>query len=299
MWGGTLAVRGLSKGLSIDRLKSLALYPLPHHAISRLVHRATRWRLPLWKRALIGAVTRLYRADLAEASKPDPSAYEHFNAFFTRSLAPGARPLPEDPLAVACPADGTLSEAGPLAGDRILQAKGQPYSLTALLGGDEALARRFHGGGFLTVYLAPRDYHRVHMPFAGELRRMVHVPGRLFSVAPYTVRSVPGLFARNERVITVFETGAGPMAVILVGAICVASIETVWAGEVTPPRAATVTGVDYRDPALRYERGAEMGRFNMGSTVVVLFAPGEVQWDERLTAGMHLRMGQAVGLVTP
>lgn len=278
-----------------DRVKSLLLYPLPHHWISRVVHRATRWRLRPWKNLLIRTIQRCYDVDLSDARERDPKAYEHFNAFFTRTLAPDARPLPEDPQAIACPADGTVSEVGSLAGERILQAKGHHFSASALLGGDDELAERFRGGSFLTVYLSPRDYHRVHMPLAGELRRMIHVPGRLFSVAPHTVRAVPDLFARNERVVSVFDTAIGPMAVVLVGAICVASIETVWAGEVTPPQADRVMSLDYRDPNLRFDRGSEMGRFNMGSTVIVLFAPGQVEWDEAITTGDKVRMGQAVG----
>ncbi len=280
-----------------DRAKSLLLYPLPHHRISGIVHRATRWRLRPWKNLLIRAVSRRYGVDLSDARERNPAAYEHFNAFFTRELAADARPLPTDAQAIACPADGTVNEAGALVGERTLQAKGHRFSATTLLGGGETLAERFRGGRFLTVYLSARDYHRVHMPLTGELRRMIHVPGRLFSVAPHTVRAVPDLFARNGRVVDVFATAAGPMAVILVGAICVASIETVWAGEVVPPRADRVTGLDYRDPGLRFNRGSEIGRFNIGSTVIVLFGPGRVEWDESVIAGGSVRMGQPVGLI--
>jgi phosphatidylserine decarboxylase len=278
-----------------DRVKSLLLYPLPHHGVSGIVHRATRWRLRPWKNWLIRTISRRYGVDLADARERNPGAYEHFNAFFTRELAHGARPLPAEPRAIACPADGTVSELGALDGGHILQAKGHRYTASALLGGDEALAARFQGGHFLTVYLSPRDYHRVHMPLGGRLRRMIHVPGRLFSVAPHTVRAVPGLFARNERVVTLFDTDAGPMALVLVGAICVASIETVWAGEVVPPRARRVTRTDYDDPTLRFIRGSEIGRFNMGSTVIVLFPRGKVDWSSALRAGDEVRMGQAVG----
>lgn len=278
-----------------DRLKSLVLYGLPHHAISRLVHRATRWRFAPWKRLLIAVMSRVYRIDLDEAQRRHPEDYEHFNDFFTRALARHARPLPEEADAVACPADGTVSEIGTLVGGRILQVKGHRFSATELLGGDDIVAERFTGGHFATVYLAPGDYHRVHMPVTGDLRGMIHVPGRLFSVAPFTVRSVPDLFARNERVVSLFATELGPMAVVLVGAICVASIETVWAGEVTPPSATAVKRFDYRDRKLRLQRGDEMGRFNMGSTVILLFPPGRVSWREALVSGARVRMGETLG----
>lgn len=278
-----------------DWLKTLPLYPLPQHAISRIVLRATRARNRYWKNALIHGFVRTYQVDLEEASETDATAYPDFNSFFTRALRPGTRPLPEDTATITCPADGTISEIGRLDGASLLQAKGRRFSVSALLGGDAELAARFHGGHFVTVYLSPRDYHRVHMPACGELRSMIHVPGRLFSVAPHTVRTVARLFSRNERVVSLFDTEHGPLAVVLVGAICVASIETVWAGVVTPPRGRRLQRWDYPPHRHRLARGAELGRFNMGSTVIVLFGPGQIAWQEDLQAGQSVRMGQALG----
>ncbi len=288
--------RGADAARLSDWLKSLALYPLPHHAISRVVHAAVRWRLPWWKNALIGAFSRAFRVDLSDAAEPDPYRYDSFNQFFTRALKPGARPLPADPQAIASPADGTISALGPIDGDRLLQAKGRYFTVAELLGGDEELARRFHGGRFLTVYLSPRDYHRVHMPVSGRLERMIHIPGRLFSVASHTVRTIPRLFARNERVAAVFESERGPLAVVLVGAINVGSVEVVWSGEVTPPAGRSVRTWSYTGPdAIALERGAELGRFNMGSTVIVLFGPDQIEWDATLASEQKVRMGQQLG----
>lgn len=282
-----------------DWLKTLPLYPLPQHAISRIVLQVTRARNRRWKNALIRWFVRTYRVDLEEASEPDPTAYPDFNSFFTRGLRPEARPLPDDNASIICPADGAISEIGRLDGLYLLQAKGRRFSVGELLGGDAELAARFQGGQFVTVYLSPRDYHRVHMPAAGTLRCMTHVPGRLFSVAPHTVRTIPRLFSRNERVATVFETEHGPLAVILVGAICVASIETVWAGVVTPPRGRRLRCWRYPPQQHRLARGEELGRFNMGSTVIVLFGPGQMRWCEDLTAEQPVRMGQALGRFLP
>ncbi|MCO6440449.1 MAG: phosphatidylserine decarboxylase [Nitrococcus mobilis] len=281
-----------------DWLKTLPLYPLPQHAISRLVLHATRARNNRWKNALIRWFVRAYQVDLGEASEPNATAYPDFNSFFTRALRSDARPLPKDPATLICPADGTISEIGRIDGVHLLQAKGRRFSVGELLGGDDGddqLTARFHGGHFVTVYLSPRDYHRVHMPAAGELRTMIHVPGRLFSVAPHTVRTIPRLFSRNERVISLFDTAHGPLAVILVGAICVASIETVWAGVVTPPRGRRLRRWHYPPPRYRLARGEELGRFNMGSTVIVLFGPDQVSWREELAVAQPVRMGQALG----
>lgn len=280
----------------LDRLKSLLLYPLPHHAISRVVLGLTRWRWRPWKNGLIRLFVRVFRVDLGEAAEPDVRVHPHFNAFFTRALAPGARPLPEDERVVVSPADGTVSCLGTITRNRLIQAKGQDYRVTELLG-DETLATPFHNGAFATVYLSPRDYHRVHMPWGGRLRHMAHVPGRLFSVAPHTVRAVPRLFARNERVVTLFDTDRGPMAVVLVGAICVASIEVVWHGVVTPPTRRTVRHWPYGEEASWYDRGAEIARFNMGSTAIVLFGEGVVDWRAELGAGSTIRMGEGLGAV--
>ena len=279
----------------VDRLKTVGLYVLPQHAISRLVLAATRCRVPLVKDRLIRWFVRRFGVDMSEAQQPDLARYPDFNSFFTRPLRAGARPLPERPEEIACPADGAVCSLGVADDGTLIQAKGRPFGLADLLGGDYGLATPFRDGPFLTEYLSPRDYHRVHAPLAGELRRMVCVPGRLFSVAPFTVRSVPGLFARNERVICLFDTAAGPMAVVLVGAICVGSIETVWHGVVTPPRARRVWYRDYRPGEVVLETGGELGRFNMGSTVIVLFGRGRAAWDPGLAAGRPLRMGERVG----
>lgn len=269
-------------------------YLLPHHLLARPVYRLTRVRWCPLKDRLIRVFARHFRVDLGEALSPDPAAYVHFNAFFTRELRPGARPIAGPEETVVSPADGVLSQLGTVSDGRIFQAKGHEYSLLELLGGDPERAAPFHGGSFATIYLSPRDYHRVHMPLAGHLREMVHVPGRLFSVNPVTTRSVPRLFARNERVLCLFDGPAGPMAVILVGAIFVGGIETVWADEITPRRGPPPT-VHYDADAVHLDRGAELGRFNMGSTVILLFPPGRVAWDAQLGPGSRLRMGERLG----
>lgn len=279
----------------MERLKSVALYPLPHHGISRLVGHATRWRNPLWKNTLIRTFIRAYDVNLDEAEDRDAADWPDFNSFFTRSLRDGTRPLPDDPTALASPVDGTVSALGRIEAGQLIQAKGQRFSLQALLGGDPALTERFRDGSFLTVYLSPRDYHRVHMPGAGRLERMIHVPGRLFSVAPHTVRTVPRLFARNERVVSLFQGPSEPFAVIMVGAMCVASIETVWHGVVTPPAGRRVRAWDYRDDSRDLRQGDEMGRFNMGSTVILVYPRGAVRWAEALGPGDTVRLGQKVG----
>lgn len=282
---------------------SLAVWPqylLPHHAISRLIHAITRSRRGWLKDRLIRWFIRRYGVDMAEAREPRPEAYASFNAFFTRALKPESRPIVSGRGEFACPVDGRVSQCGPIEGDRIFQAKGHYYSLQALLGGDAQDAQAFFGGSFATLYLSPRDYHRIHMPASARLRAMAHVPGRLFSVNPATTQRVPGLFARNERVVTWFDTEVGPMALVLVGAINVASIETVWAGEVTPPAGTRLRRWDYGGEAqpLLLERGQEMGRFNMGSTVVVLFSADAVSWAPELRSGAVVRMGQLLARST-
>ncbi len=279
-----------------DYLFVLLQYLLPHHLLSWLMYLITRseWR-PL-KDRIIRTVIRLYRVDMDQARQPDPEHYPSFNAFFTRALRPDARPLARDPDAVLCPADGTLSQAGSIRDGEIFQAKGHGYSLEELLGERSRWWDRFNGGRFATIYLSPRDYHRVHIPLGGQLKRMVHVPGRLFSVNPITTRIVPRLFSRNERVVCLFETDIGPMAVILVGAIFVASIDTVWAGTVAPAyRRAHRFDYDGSPDPVALERGQEMGRFNMGSTVILLFGPDAVDWLESLKPGMPVRMGEPLG----
>ncbi|HKK14834.1 MAG TPA: archaetidylserine decarboxylase [Gammaproteobacteria bacterium] len=279
-----------------DYLRALPLYPLPHHLLSRLMLGFTRIRQPWVKNAFTRWFAARYGVDMEQALEPDLTAYPDFNSFFTRALRADARPAPADPEAVCSPVDGTVSQLGTVHAGRIFQAKGQAFTVQELLGGDPARAAPFTEGAFATLYLSPRDYHRVHMPVPGRLRETVHVPGRLFSVAPHTTRTIPRLFARNERLAAFFDTPAGPVAVVLVGAIFVACIETVWSGVVTPPRARRVTVRDFRGDARapELERCQELGRFNMGSTVIVLFGPGRVSWNPELAAGSGVRVGQPI-----
>lgn len=268
---------------------------LPQHGISRVIHALARWRWRPWKNLLIRSFTRIFAVNVSEAANAGPEPYESFNAFFTRALTPGVRPLDDTPGVVVSPVDGHVSEAGTVTAGRLIQAKGRDYGVTELLGGDTAIAEPFLDGCFATLYLSPRDYHRIHMPVAGTLERMLHVPGRLFGVSRPLVRHIPGLFARNERVVTLFETSHGPMAMVLVGAIGVGSIETVWAGEVTPPRGHRIRSWDYRHAPIELAAGDEMGRFNMGSTVIVLFANPAVEWNAELIAEQPVQMGCAIG----
>ncbi|MCC8998180.1 MAG: archaetidylserine decarboxylase [Candidatus Contendobacter sp.] len=281
-----------------DHLRNLPQYLLPQRLLTRLIYRLTRIQTPWFKNALIRGFAQRFRVDLAEALEPEPGAYPDFNAFFTRALKPGARPIALGDRVVCCPVDGAISQIGIAQTDTLLQAKGQTFSLTALLGGDSEWARPFRGGAFVTLYLSPRDYHRIHLPLAGRLREMAHIPGALFSVSPLTTRVVPELFARNERVATLFDTPAGPMALVLVGAINVASIETVWAGAITPPLGKTIQRWSYPPQgagAVSLDKGAEMGRFNMGSTVILLFGPEAVRWESAFQAGTPVQMGQRLG----
>jgi len=275
----------------------LLQYILPHRLLSRLVLWGSRWRFRPWKNFLIHRIVRTYAVDLGEAEHREVGAWPHFNAFFTRALKAGARPQPVDPLAIACPADGRISQAGTIRAGRILQAKGQDFSVAELLADTEA-ARPYLDGQFLTVYLSPRDYHRVHMPLAGELVETLHVPGRLFSVAAFAVEGVPRLFARNERLVCHFRGDSGPFAVILVGAMLVSGIETTWGGVEVPPYARHIRRRDWRGRGIRLERGEEMGRFNMGSTAIVLLPVGGGNFDPGLAAEQAVRMGQPVGRAT-
>ncbi|MDR0565357.1 MAG: archaetidylserine decarboxylase [Azoarcus sp.] len=247
--------------------------------------------------AAIAAFARHYRVDMSEAEVPDILAYETFNDFFTRALRPGARPLAQADF--ICPVDGAVSECGVISGDRIFQAKGHHYSAHSLLGGDAALAEKFENGAFATLYLSPRDYHRIHMPCDGRLTRMIHVPGRLLSVNPVMARNVPGLFARNERVVCVFESALGTFALVLVGAVIVGSIETVWHGVVTPPHGRRVSLWDKTgsEEAIELAQGAEMGRFKLGSTVIALFARPDVRFTPDWMSGKAVKMGEAMGSV--
>jgi phosphatidylserine decarboxylase len=271
---------------------------LPQHTLSGLMYLLARIRWRPLKDLLIGTVIRLYRIDMSQAAEPDPKAYPHFNAFFTRELRPEARPVDPDPQAVLSPVDGAVSQVGRIAASRVIQAKGRDFSVEELLGGDAERARAFIGGSFATIYLAPNDYHRIHMPLDGDLLWTQHIPGRLFSVNATTAGLVPRLFARNERVACGFATPAGSMTMVLIGAIFVGGIETVWAGEITPIKARTqLVGSSMEDQSVHLARGAEMGRFNLGSTVVLLFEPGRIHWDEALTPGREVRLGQRLGFI--
>jgi phosphatidylserine decarboxylase len=278
----------------IEKLLSGIQYLLPHHLLSRLIHALMRIRFAPVKNSQIAVIGSLVGVDWTEVGKQDISDYETFNDFFTRELVAGARPLDPDPLTIICPSDGRISQCGRVTTDRILQAKGKHFSVRSLLANDPS-SKAFINGFFHTIYLSPRDYHRVHMPFGGDLQRMIHIPGRLFSVAPYTVRQVPDLFARNERVASIFETTHGPMAVVLVGAMLVSSMETVWSGVVTPPRGRKVTHGDWSRRGIQLSRGEEMGRFNMGSTVILLLPPTAVSSIDHYESGDAVVMGQRLG----
>lgn len=282
-------------------INTLILHVVPQHRLSRLMRCLTRIRRPWIKDLLIRLFLLRFSVDLASAHSADLDDYPDFNSFFTRALKPEARPVVSGATEIATPVDGAVSQCGPLDDDRLIQAKGIDYRLTPLLGGAEALAAEFRGGVFATLYLSPRDYHRIHMPLDGTLRAMHYVPGKLFSVNDYSTRHVRDLFTRNERLITVFDTAAGPMAVILVGAMFVSGIETVWAGEVTPERpfGNCIADAQGRPPAIRLARGAELGRFNMGSTVILLFGPGRVAWDAAIEPGAVTRMGALMGRALP
>ncbi len=283
--------------LWLDRLKAWPQYLLPGHLLSRLMQAITRIRSRVFKDPFTDWFVDHFQVDMREAEESDPHAYPHFNAFFTRALKAGARPVVDGPYDIACPVDGTVSQAGRIDTGRLLQAKGHDFGLLQLLGGSERRAAPFQGGSFTTIYLSPRDYHRIHMPLAGTLREMVHIPGRLFSVNAATTRMVPGLFARNERVAAIFDTAAGPMAVIMVGAIFVGSVETVWSGVVTPPAGRVVRQWRYdSDTAPQLERGAELGRFNMGSTVIMLFGPKAIDWAGEIVPDAKVRMGQRLAI---
>jgi phosphatidylserine decarboxylase len=267
-------------------------YLLPKRALTQLAGRLAGARAGSLTTGAIRRFVARYGVDMNEAADPDIAHYATFNEFFTRALKPGVRPLAQADL--LCPVDGAISQFGPIDGERILQAKGHDYSVTALVGGDRALAAHFQGGHFATLYLSPRDYHRIHMPCAGRLLRMIHVPGDLFSVNPATARGVPGLFARNERVVCVFEGERGPWVLVLVGATIVGSMATVWHGVVNPPRTGSLREWAYADQAIDLARGAEMGRFLLGSTVVLLFPRGPLQFNPRWAPGGAIRMGEAM-----
>ncbi len=278
-----------------QQLFILFQYIVPQHLLSRLVGWFAETEITWLKNSLITMFVKHFKVDMSLAKIPEATQFPTFNAFFTRELRAEARPVDNDPKTLACPADGAISQLGKIAGEKIFQAKGQHYTVYELLGGDNELAQQFLDGTFATIYLSPKDYHRVHMPLDGTLKSMIHVPGDLFSVNTVTAQNVPRLFARNERVIAIFDTVAGPMAVVLVGAMIVASIETVWAGQVTPKRRKIQT-FRYDDPKpIVLKKGEEMGRFQLGSTVIICFAPNAITWLESFTETTVTKMGQALG----
>ena len=256
-----------------------------------------RSRFGPWKNFFIRQFIKIYGVNMADAAIENYDEFSCFNAFFTRALKNGLRPITNGGDNIACPADGTVSECGDIAKDRLVQAKGKHYSLTDLLGGDPARSRPFAEGSFATVYLSPKDYHRLHMPMDGKLVEMVHIPGRLFSVDQATANTVENLFGRNERVVAIFETSAGPMALVLVGALFVASIETVWHGVVSPPAGSVTQEWKYDDQSIRLPKGSEMGRFSMGSTIIVILGNKNIEWLNSLKAGENVTMGQNIGHV--
>jgi phosphatidylserine decarboxylase len=268
---------------------------LPKHALSKMMHRLARSTNPVVRKAIIGTILRAYPTiDMREAEQPDPYAYASFNAFFARALRAGVRPIAGGADRLVAPVDGTVSQLGGVSSGQIYQAKGTYYTAAALLA-DAAAEARYGGGAFACLYLAPYNYHRVHMPVAGRLMATRYVPGEFFSVNPATVRAVPGLFARNERVVCEFDTALGPMAMVLVGALFVGSIETVYAGEVNPPASRGGRVSNLPDGiGSEFAQGAEIGRFNMGSTVILLIGNGSVRFADRLGAGATVRMGQSL-----
>lgn len=276
-----------------DKLLVLPQYLVPQHLLSRLTYHLTRCRWKPLKNLVIRLFIRMFNVDMSEAAEPDYRAYRHFNHFFTRPLKPGIRTIATG-KSVVSPVDGRISQVGAINADNLFQAKHRFYTLESLLAGNREMAGLFLDGAFATLYLSPRDYHRIHMPLDGRLSRMMYVPGRLFAVNARTTRVVHGLFARNERVISLFDTPAGPMALVMVGAINVGSLETAWAGEITPGTGREIQSWDYNDrsPAIELARGEEMGRFNMGSTVILLFGKGRINW----LAGIQAETGITLGM---
>ena len=279
-----------------DKLFVLSQYITPQLGVSNLAGRlADNDRSPALKNRVIKWFIGRYGVDMSEAAEPNPEAYATFNDFFTRELKPGIRPLADGEKTLVSPVDGAISQLGQVTGDRVFQAKGQSFSLSELLGGEEATTAPFADGEFSTIYLSPKDYHRIHMPMAGTLRQMIHVPGKLFSVNPVTAENVPNLFARNERVVCIFDTASGPMALVLVGAMIVGSVETRWAGVVVPG-SRQVTSTRYEgEQAISFDKGEEMGRFRLGSTVIMVMPKGSVSWNSNQVAGKTVRMGEAFG----
>jgi phosphatidylserine decarboxylase len=278
-----------------DALTTLPQYALPQHALSKLMSFLTHSENKALKNFMIAQVIKHYGVNMEEAKDQNLDAFKSFNHFFTRELKLDVRSLADGKDTIVSPADGSVSQAGKIMGGKIFQAKGMSFTAVDLLGGDAKRAKPFEEGEFATIYLSPKDYHRLHMPLTGTLKEMVHIPGKLFSVNTATTRSVPGLFARNERVAAIFDTEIGPMALVLVGAIFVSSIETVWHGVVTPPTAPSVKIWNYEHQPISLNKGEEMGRFNMGSTIIILFGKDKVLWNSSFKADQVVRLREDIG----
>ena len=276
-------------------LKVMPQYVLPQHSLSVLMSQLTHSKNKTLKNIFIREIIKRYGVNMSESLQQDIHSFNSFNEFFTRELNPQMRPLARGDAIIVSPADGVISQAGTIIDGQIFQAKGKSFSAVDLLGGDNKRASTFNGGLFTTIYLSPKDYHRLHMPLTGRLIEMVHIPGKLFSVNTITTENVSGLFARNERVVAIFETELGKMALVLVGAIFVSSIETVWHGVVTPPTSKTIRSWQYADNAPLLEKGQEMGRFNMGSTIIVLFEKDKARWHADIDAGKAVKLKTALG----
>jgi len=281
----------------ITAIKTYCQYFLPHHFLSRLTGITSNCKTPWFKHFAITWFIKRYGVDMSCAENPDPRYYTCFNHFFTRALKPDARPIAADSNALASPVDGFVSQIGDIKDDQIFQAKGHYYSLDTILGGDNSHVASFQNGKFATLYLAPKNYHRIHIPFAGKLKKMIYVPGRLFSVSPHAVNTIENVFARNERLVCLFDTEIGPMAIILVGALFVGSIETTWVGIVAPPRKKAVEQWEFPEHT-PFNKGDEIGRFQLGSTVIMLFGKEALEWSAKLSVDSPLKMGEAIGRVS-
>jgi phosphatidylserine decarboxylase len=278
----------------LEILRVLPQYFIPQHFISSLVYRITRCETLWFKNILIKLFISVFDVDMTLANNPDPESYSSFNTFFTRELSPEARPISLDEKIILSPVDGAVSQVGGIENDTIIQAKGKSYTLKDLLVEDD-LVTMFTGGTFATLYLSPKDYHRIHMPVSGQLKRMIYVPGKLFAVNSHTVRVVDSVFARNERVINIFNTDTGPMAMVMVGALNVGSMETIWAGQITPAKDRIINDTQYSESDVQLQQGQEMGRFNMGSTVILLFPKDVMQWSDEMMADKVIVMGESIG----
>lgn len=279
-----------------DYIKIIPQYIAPHFALTKLVYWLAQSKLTIIKNTFIRWFKNRYKVDMSLATNEDATSYETFNKFFTRSLKPEVRPVDPKTNSIVSPVDGTISQIGSINGESIVQAKGHNYSLAQLLGGNNEWCDIFKDGQFTTIYLSPKDYHRIHMPCSGTLKQMTYIPGKLFSVSPLTTRVIPGVFARNERVLCFFDTEFGPLALIMVGAMIVGGMETVWHGVITPPHRDHVNHWEYTDSnAIKsFNKGEEMGRFNIGSTVILLFGNQQIEWKKNLDAEMGVIMGETI-----